>query len=682
MAVADDGQVVSEAGQRQEEEQSSEQSNIVEDRKGGGFDIDDFCEAHLICQQCNKRYKDPVTLPCLHSFCNECLKQCIQKQMASPTAGSPHGQPLEEGNVPQAEVRDEVPQLRPQQGEIPAQIEVQAQIEIQIEESQEDVPSLPDPPPHLSPHIDGSPLRIDTIEQPTVVINQSRTLSQLIDGNDERELYREPELIGDQQEDEDSEEEEVKEKEVVKNDSRSIHSEMENEEHILPHVQDLQQPNENFTCHNGCSVTLQVDHLPPVNQSLCNLVHAAQLKEELPRGQVICQECVDNIAADWICNDKECGNKPLCNDCCRHHKKRRETTAHNVIQVDPGKEDWWKNLNRLTWFCPKHKEKPVNVYCVTHKHMICERCCLLADHANCTREDVEIVYDNEYEELQTKLQQLERLKTSFENAMEASESVIKKLGAKRDITIKALEVRCDHFVKPLIAERNRLIEKTKLICELKTKEIIEHQETLKRVINTLTDSLKFMNDYSQEAIPSEFMFLKPQLDQRVVDLFERCNNFDLSPADNDEILYKPNDVSLSPFMLGDVYSTACAKEFALLKPCFPQDQLLMADTTYKFSLQCRDIVKTHVSHRVMPEIEAYVSPSCIGLDHNSRHCIKCEVEPHRGQGNYTITVPPIQIAGQHDIHIYCPRPYPQKQYYVRRCPLSVYVAFPTHYEKY
>ncbi|XP_019853508.1 PREDICTED: tripartite motif-containing protein 46-like [Amphimedon queenslandica] len=45
-----------------------------------GFDIDSFTHDHLHCPSCGKYYDDPRTLPCLDSYCRECLEKEARKQ--------------------------------------------------------------------------------------------------------------------------------------------------------------------------------------------------------------------------------------------------------------------------------------------------------------------------------------------------------------------------------------------------------------------------------------------------------------------------------------------------------------------------------------------------------------------------------------------------------------------------
>ena len=160
-----------------------------------------------------------------------------------------------------------------------------------------------------------------------------------------------------------------------------------------------------------------------------------------------------------------------------------------------------------------------------------------------------------------------------------------------------------------------------------------------------------------------------QLKTRLEYLLDHYGLFDCSPTDDDELCLKISNAPLSPVMIGEVYSSACVKKFALLQ----YDQLLLAEKKYKFIVECREIAGTHISYRQLPELEALITLA----DEDElpdRHAIACKVTSNRSNGRYTVTIEPgLYQLGEQRVHIYQPRPYPCKQYYVQNCPLEVYV---------
>ena len=511
------------------------------------FDVETFCQRHLKCKQCNKSYVDPIILPCLHTYCPDCLieRAAEKKRKREERAGEEEGEDDEEGMVSENEDQEE-----------------------------------------------GEPTGTREVE-----------------------------------------------------------------ESYVPHIV---YGNENLTAPHDCDAGIEIgdgdDVQDSVNRALSNIIHAAKLKEKLPQGKMECNKCKKDIAK-WICNDKECGNILLCDFCHESHRRQQDTQDHQVVKIDPEK-DWWKGINRHTWFCSEHPKYPVNMYCLTDYELMCHQCCTIYHRSSdCLVTNVDKCYLHSREEIQEEKQKVERLKDRFIDAENRGENVKRSLETKCDNIVAALNDRYDQLVQQLTIERDEAIAKAELICDLKKKEIDDHQTVLKRVTETLEDSLEFIKDYSDIANPAEFMFLKTQLNQRLDYLHDRYSTFDLSPADDDELYFKPSDDDLPPKMFGKIYSTPCAKKFALLK-C-RQNKF---NTSVVITVECQDISGgPAASEIVLPELKAVVTtPGKVVTDG-----VACQVKPNNKTRCYNITVPPIKEKGLWIIHIYQPRPYPQKQYYIQ-----------------
>ena len=414
--------------------------------------------------------------------------------------------------------------------------------------------------------------------------------------------------------------------------------------------------NENLLSPHECDIE---EEISLINRPLSNIIHAAKLKEKLPQGEMECKACKKDIAK-WICDDKECGNIPLCDFCREAHRRQIETQDHQVLKIDP-ERDWWKYVKRRTWFCFKHPGRLVDVYCSFHDVVVCEKCALV-DHTNCECnlnevDDVDADPDNRKF---SGLQKVEELNHRFRSAIEEGKVIKKTLETKRDNVIAALNERYDQLVQQLTVERDEAIEKANLICDLKKKEIDDHQAVLKRVTETLEDSLEFIKDYTDIANPAEFIFLKTQLKERLDYLHDRYSTFDLSPTDDDALYLKSSNNDLPTNVLGIVRSTPCVKKFRV------KDQFQRSDGGLIITIECCDIAGSHVSMRVLPNLKAVVTPEKREIDDG----VTCEVKPNRGNGCYEVSVPASEDGGNKRLHIYQPRPFPHRQYHIRGSPFK------------
>ena len=421
--------------------------------------------------------------------------------------------------------------------------------------------------------------------------------------------------------------------------------------------------NENLLSPHECVI-----EKPLVSRPLSNIVNAAKLKEKLPQGKMECKMCKKDIAK-WICYDKKCGNIPLCDFCREAHRRQIETQDHQVVEIDP-ESDWWKGVVRRTWPCfkPKHSDRLVDLYCTFHDVVVCERCALV-DHTNseCDLKEVDDVDADPDNRRLSGLQKVEELNHRFRSAIEEGKDIKRTLETKRDKAIAALNDRYNRLVQQLTIERDEAKAKAELICDLKKKEIDDHQTVLERVTETLEDSLEFIKDYSDVANPAEFMFLKTQLIQRLDYLHDRYSTFDLSPADDDELYLKPSNDDLPPNILGIVRSTPCVKKFKV------KDEFQNSDGSLTITIECCDIAGSHVSMRVLPKLKAVVTPENGEIDDG----VTCQVKPNRGNGCYVVSVPVSEDHGNKKLHIYQSRPFPHRQYHMQRSPFKFNSAPPS-----
>ena len=560
------------------------------------IDVEGFCHEHIVCKRCNNVCVDPVVLKCLHTYCLKCLpKGQNDNEEEEEQDGEGEGG---EGEGEEGEGGGE----EGEEGEGGVRV-----VEVVLEED------------------DG---QADSGEGQA----QQR---QGISRDDE-----EAEIQSHHSDDDDD----VRKKEA------SV-SEEEEEESCVPHIV---YGNENLSCPHDCARDAGVQ----VNQPLSNIIQAAKLKEKLPQGEIKCENCEINTAY-WICNDPKCGNMPLCERCYEQHGIDKRSKHHQVVKIDPEK-DCWRILNRHTWYCSKHPDYLVDMYCPHHDKVICHKCCTIDHHSSkCKVKDVDEFYTNTFDERLERVRNVEELNDRFKAALHIGETIKRSLDTKRDNAIKVVNDRYQHLIDQLTNERDEAIAKANSICDLKKKEIDDHQETLKRVTETLEESLSFVKDYAEIASKTEFMFLKTQLNQRLDDLHERYSKFDLSPADDDEVSYRSSNETLPPIMLGEVFSTPCVKKFVV------KEQVEKLDANIVITVECRDIADGHVSLRVLPELRAVVTKPGGSVSDGRA----CEVKCDRSNGRYAIVVPPSR--DRKVVHIYHPRPYPHNQYYIKGGPINL-----------
>ena len=554
----------------QEEEEEEENEDIPAPAApfpfaSEGFDVDSFTRDHLHCPSCGKYYDDPRTLPCLDSYCRECLEKEAREQ------------------------REERERER------------------------------------------------------------------------EREARERPEENG-QMED---------------LDQRSLRSYnlTPSNEHSEPLSDSFYCPQASCQCPTGIKFDRDgdIDHIPPANKFLANMVKNVQLKNELPAGKVLCGDCNDDTAMA-ICNDPECANHPLCSGCLKHHKKAIKTKRHNIVYPETigaigdsnGSRDGeegspppsWKDFERRNWLCDIHPKHPVNRYCYEHEQVICPDCSTLSGdkgHRGCEKvEETKDCVGREKKATKEVLGEVEGVHASIIKAINEIESMKRSLTNNRNWAISAINEHCDKLIADLERQRESLTNQTEQIHNEKKANLVEHQNVLKRISDTLQESIDFIGGSVKMAIPTEFMFLKKSFHERMKYLKERYKDSNKIPSDvNDKIHLKLNDGFSMEGALGQVVGTPFIENYTL--EYFPDS--VCSRKVYSFKIQSRDICRTKVAGN-LPKLEATIC-SVENLEP-----VQCFVKLNNEEGVYTVYFYPFR-AGEHKISVYCPQTRPLEDLFVK-----------------
>ena len=542
----------------------------------GGFDIDSFTRDHLHCPSCGKYYDDPRTLPCLHSYCRECLEKEAREQRE------------EREREREREARE-----RPEENG-------------QIEEEGED--------------LDESYLE---------TLRSSYNLTPSSTGGLTNE-YSDP-------------------------------------------------LSNNFYCPQGCQCPTgikfdrdgDIDHIPPSNKFLANMVKNVRLKNEVPAGKVLCGNCEDGKIAVAVCNNHECANLPLCSDCFDIHLKTSKTKEHRIVCPNPERSEGsngtrdWKTFRRHNWNCDFHHH-PVDRYCYEHEEVICCECAALGGddeddeigHRKCKKVRlIEKCIDREAAAIVEVINEVHEIHNKIKTAINKIENMKQSVTDNKNVAIAEINEHCDKLVADLEGQREHLVNQTREIHNRKMANLKEHQDGLKRISDTLQGSIDFIGGSVNIAIPTEFMFLKESFHERLNYLKKHYKDSDMLPSDvNENIHLKLNDDFSVEGALGQVVGTPFIENYTL--ESFPNP--VRAQKAYSFKIQSRDICRTEVAGNV-PMLEATICSV-----ENPKPKIQCFVKLNDEEGVYTVYFYPLR-AGRHKVCVYRPQTRPLEDLFVRGC---------------
>ncbi|KAK7087683.1 hypothetical protein V1264_021700 [Littorina saxatilis] len=166
-------------------------------------------------------------------------------------------------------------------------------------------------------------------------------------------------------------------------------------------------------------------------------------------GQHVCMICEDNTAATSFC--LQCDIK-ICTYCVKTHKKVPGTRKHVIEDLNKLSPQRLAEINRAT--CNVHDDRPAEVYCSTHRELIC-MLCATTNHRSCA--EVKTITDVATEKRRELEQQAQRLR-AMETALAAQIKEVKDMFPSMRRKVKDTFNDLEQWVEKRRQEVNTLIQ--------------------------------------------------------------------------------------------------------------------------------------------------------------------------------------------------------------------------------
>ena len=558
------------------------------DGEGGTSQPESFIRKHLTCLLCDKRFENPKTLTCLHSFCEECLRKVAEEALLKRRA-----EPAQRG---------EEDERLSQEGEANDGNEANDDNE-------------------------ANDLFIDGEFEDYMTIPASDNSAGLTEGViDDDDI-----LLG--------------------NNPNYLHCPLDD-------------------CDGLTQVPLtDIDDLNyiQVNVPLCNIERTMVIKEDLPKGRVLCESCQER-AAIGICCNLTCNNRPFCGDCLEMHLRDRRKEQHSIVYPKPPgsstslesstseqngseandqSEKDWKQLKQSDVFCSHdgHGHCLRNIYCGDHDEVICMMCAALHNHhAGCNnRYSTEDIYPECYKAMKKKLEKVCELHEDFKCALVTTNTIEKALVENVKRVKESIVAKYEELKTELQNQRDELLRKANRVVDLKSRELNDHRDMLTLVSSTFSHGIGSITDFMDRFIPSEFMMLKTQFSNRLDELMTRYTNYHRTPLENDCIYFEKADIDISN-AIGKVYSTPSTKKFHI----HPLTPVPTAHNPSYFLVTARDIIRTNIHFLIsLPELRVTIRHL------NDAVAMEGWISCDKKSGKYMVTVCPYK-SGRHEVCIFEP----------------------------
>ena len=396
-----------------------------------------------------------------------------------------------------------------------------------------------------------------------------------------------------------------------------------------------------------------------VNVVLSNIEHTLSIKQDLPKGNILCGSC--GRTAIGVCYNKDCNNHPYCSDCLKFHLQ--DNKKHKIAYPEPpstsaitDEDIAWDDLRQCDILCTldDHERFFRNLYCEDHDEVVCLACTGNGGkHRRCDQViNTGEVYEESLKATGDRLLQVEKLRDYFQAAVKTTEEVKRALEIKVENIKETITDKYTVLEDQLRAHRDNLLKKCNSVHAHKTEELNQHLEILNRVSATFEHCINFTSRFKQTAIPSEFVMLKGQIDERLDELACKYSDYRCESNEDDCIFLDESNTFDATSAIGRVYSTPSVKNF---KISAVTDSPVALQPAY-FSVVTHDVIGNELlCHTTMPKL-------CATIRHvDEEDAVEGYVE--RDKGKYFVMVYPSR-SGEHELCIYQPMKAPYDKCYV------------------
>ena len=265
---------------------------------------------------------------------------------------------------------------------------------------------------------------------------------------------------------------------------------------------------------------------------------------------------------------------------------------------------------------------------------------------------------NHRPEMRERVADVEELKQRFEDGMAAIDRMEGSLQRAREAAEAEIQTRHDNLVVQLGLQRDELLNRTALLYDRKKDRLDDHREKLRKALQVISESTKFIKDFLAFANNIEFYYERTRLSARLESLRHEYENYCTEPQENDEITFLENRDFNIARAIGTVHSTPCVERFTLEDPQRLQNLTVGLQTTV--IVTCRDICDTVVSGN-LPHLSAFLAPAD-GVCYTT----PCHILRRNHNGTYRITMLPYQ-EGPMRLHIFHERPKPFENESIQDC---------------
>ena len=267
----------------------------------------------------------------------------------------------------------------------------------------------------------------------------------------------------------------------------------------------------------------------PSNFSATRLVETVQLQDKLEQNKTpLCDGCKKNDAAASCC---DCGGFFLCANCIAVHKNVPLTKKHTLMTLkDLSTPKTSVASVKSSPFCQKHPEEMLKLYCQDCEVLVC-RDCVLVTHKSHNYSFVDDVIEDERQQLKdVTLQELDKILTSTNEAINGVEQIQAKVLSHNDQHITQLNTTFQKITDMVKKHKEIVLGKINQITKDDLSPLQKQQDDLTMLKKNVEKCHDFTSNTLHTGTNSEIMSARKQMLERTKHLKELHDGSQLSPV--------------------------------------------------------------------------------------------------------------------------------------------------------
>ena len=362
-----------------------------------------------------------------------------------------------------------------------------------------------------------------------------------------------------------------------------------------------------------------------------------------------CEGCYKGCDAITFC--KAC-NKHLCTSCTAAHSTLNIFKTHEVLsleEISSLSKEGGQIVTHHTWKCSKHDDLnledsliTIRFYCKPCDELICAQCGIIEPHRHHMKYMAsEIINEPECKpKIQQHETEVKHVQEKFTMFISEMESLKMSLEENREKAKAEINKKFQDLQAKLEEEKEALLQKVEKIFEQKNELFLVQVQELRDIEREMAESRKFVNDTLTFGTPEEVLFLKTQMITCMVQLRDKYDHHRRIPQENDIITFEENKTLDLTGAIGTVSADPFPPQFTadtLSKVHFIQGE------EASITITCRDIAGT--PRPIKHDLKVEMCPEASG------DVIRGEVrERNEVTGEYTIVLKPL-THGNHKLKI-------------------------------